>query len=375
MRHSNCVDSLPICRLSWRGSLERTEDIVFYDWLLLDPKESPYAVFQFYYRPWDRLRCLGVIPPSRTENQAMFFMHGSIEHVPSLPTVNRGLGEMTFSTGYSTAGCHDDMTEREASKSSISGDQGRLPLTNPPEVLQATTGSPCLPQPSKKSRDGFLDKGPSRPLPALPSRPPRSNRVEPPSHTLKADGDHDGLGIDIDKTVCSPISRQSSPKGSPLFVRSKGYSDKGEKTKIISEQKKGRAHCLLSWPRMPVSPERVVSRHTPENQIPQSTSSSPSPSDCVKPPEETRMTPTRSYLTPRNQGPSSSKRSSPSKSGSPDKTGGVEAFTPSFGLAYQNGLPVLPRGLLGPTLTGIPLRGPTGELMKKLRSSDPFRDD
>lgn len=58
-----------------------------------------------------------------------------------------------------------------------------------------------------------------------------------------------------------------------------------------------------------------------------------------------------------NQGPSAEPRAS----------------TTRFGL--KSGIHAMTRGLLGPALTEIPLHGPVGDLMKRLRSKDPFTDE
>ena len=43
------------------GLLEHPEDTPFYDWVLTDSKESPYASFRFHYRTWENLHSLNLV--------------------------------------------------------------------------------------------------------------------------------------------------------------------------------------------------------------------------------------------------------------------------------------------------------------------------
>lgn len=41
------------------------QDIKYYDWLLVDPIDEPYAIFRFHYRSWEYLQTLQIIPASQ----------------------------------------------------------------------------------------------------------------------------------------------------------------------------------------------------------------------------------------------------------------------------------------------------------------------
>ncbi|CAM1510284.1 Fc.00g006190.m01.CDS01 [Cosmosporella sp. VM-42] len=45
------------------GLLDCPEDASYYDWLLIDPSDSPFASFRFHYRSWTNLRQLSLVPP------------------------------------------------------------------------------------------------------------------------------------------------------------------------------------------------------------------------------------------------------------------------------------------------------------------------
>jgi len=44
-----------------RERLDSPEDTIFYDWLLKDPKDSPFATFRFHYRSWTNLKQLNLV--------------------------------------------------------------------------------------------------------------------------------------------------------------------------------------------------------------------------------------------------------------------------------------------------------------------------
>lgn len=46
------------------GLLDKPQDTRYYDYILVDPKDQPYAAFLFHYRSWEFLQCLQLIPSS-----------------------------------------------------------------------------------------------------------------------------------------------------------------------------------------------------------------------------------------------------------------------------------------------------------------------
>lgn len=363
--------------------LERPEDAVFYDWLLLDPRDSPYATFRFYHRSWAGLRRLGVIPQPRIANSAGPFPYGALDGAPPTPPVNKSALEPGLESEVPSVGYEGNRTPKTGIQADSPPDgcpskenRSTCAVTFPPEFLQARSSSPCLPQPSKKARDGFLDKGLSRPLPALPSRPSPLKRSSPgaslstsspeiPSMPTRNWAVHD---IGIDRVIYDSLSlpgplttpplppsptgrgaRQKTVDASPGWGvgEARYYSSTPDLTASVKgavDQRPGR--ILTEQPVSPLPPSR---NHAEGNTKTQPTSSYPKPTlaeaQCMKNPEL-------------KAGP----REKPPAQG----TGPLQL--------ELSGIPALPRGLLGPALTEIPLRGPTGELMKKLRSEDPFRD-
>jgi hypothetical protein len=70
----NRADIIP--RLPSGGLIETPEDAKFYDWHLLDPKDRPFATFNFHYRSWDSLISLQLVPEDHP--RALLFPSPSI---------------------------------------------------------------------------------------------------------------------------------------------------------------------------------------------------------------------------------------------------------------------------------------------------------
>ncbi|KAF4964526.1 hypothetical protein FSARC_7557 [Fusarium sarcochroum] len=120
------------------GLLESPEDARFYDWILIDPKESPFVSFRFHYRSWANLRQLSLAPDSTELNS------------PSTQT-KEDLDETATSDGaYCSTASVTDMTERHL----------------PARLVRQTEGIPKLSPPN----------APARPLPEIPVKRPVLNR-------------------------------------------------------------------------------------------------------------------------------------------------------------------------------------------------------
>ena len=49
------------------GLLDQPQDACFYDWHLIDAKDSPFVSFRLHYRTWKNLKQLNLIPASELE--------------------------------------------------------------------------------------------------------------------------------------------------------------------------------------------------------------------------------------------------------------------------------------------------------------------
>lgn len=365
------------------GLLECPEDTAFYTWLLLDPKDSPYATFRFYYRSWARLRYLNVLPPVRPASPADLCPSEPLKGAPGLPAVNKGSAQQPkLGTGPPTPpGRPVDSSAENKSRASPNPDEGRgrvprLPfhLTNPPELWHAKSRFPhSIPQPSKETRDGFSDRaGRPRPLPALPSHPPRAKRATPnapASASTRDSGGESGSpepGGELAVQPAAPVFLPGDALASlPVSLSPKIPRAKHDVSTRVPSPETGSPHLCPS-PKLSTSPKGTASPQQQQQQqqrqrLENDDTEAPQPST----PREVE------WMAPPNGSPA------PEPS-SPETGSGREADLRSLhGSRFgpDAGIPVLTRGLLGPALTEIPLRGPTGDLMRRLRSEDPFRDD
>jgi len=165
------------------GLLDKPEDTTYYDYLLEDAKDSPYASFLFHYRSWDNLTKLHLIPAG----------HPLLSPSDSITTLSSILSNSTVRPGDSRSPATEFSFGVQPLDDAVFEDkavpdtpENRPTLTtyslgNPPELLAPSEPSAII-QPSKASRDG--SSGVQRPLPELP--------VPPPIPSLKR---HDGMSF------------------------------------------------------------------------------------------------------------------------------------------------------------------------------------
>ncbi|KAM7204387.1 hypothetical protein V8F33_001689 [Rhypophila sp. PSN 637] len=152
------------------GLLDKPEDARFFDYYLLDAKDSPYATFRLHYRSMKSLQQLNLIPPpvigprSLTSETEHPFERKAEAKINTPDEAVFGAGSDSW--GEST---HFDAPDRTASS---------YFLNSPPERLPRRPSSRTIPQPGKGGQEGISGPYLQRPLPALPlDEPgPRSRR-------------------------------------------------------------------------------------------------------------------------------------------------------------------------------------------------------
>lgn len=183
------------------GLIENPQDVTFFDFHLIDPKDSPFVTFRFHYRSWQNLLQLSLVPSEGLDS--------------SEPSVN---GRITDDNNNSAS--QENMVPTEKSNSTIpssfdhigpdasvfddssssDGLDGLIPdeqrprrnssyiLRTPPQLRPRSATSHTLPQPSKTVRDGItpgcsdpiLQRPlPNRPLPDLPCISPEDTWMAP----------------------------------------------------------------------------------------------------------------------------------------------------------------------------------------------------
>jgi hypothetical protein len=121
---------------------ENPQDMKFYDWILVDAKDAPYASFKFHYRNWDQLEALHLIP----QNHPRVF-ESPIRSVNSMED-----------TGAVTRSSLDGISEDNNDHSALLEDKAPLTATGATINDMLDTGSHpewCI----DRSKDGGLHPG------------------------------------------------------------------------------------------------------------------------------------------------------------------------------------------------------------------------
>ncbi|KXX75705.1 hypothetical protein MMYC01_206611 [Madurella mycetomatis] len=151
--------------------LDRPRDACFYDWHLLDAKDSPFVSFRLHYRSWKNPTRLNLIPATELE-----LPHSAsprvLKSINRIETSNGGLhnesNEESCHSQCSDEAVFLDCEEEPDSEGRAQPDTTHNFLRSPPELFPTATINPTVPQPSKALRDGHLEPQLQRPLPKLP---------------------------------------------------------------------------------------------------------------------------------------------------------------------------------------------------------------
>lgn len=170
------------------GLLDNPQDVTFFDFHLIDPKDEPFASFRFHYRSLANLHQLNLIPrddSSIFDTFSTSTFTDSIDVTPNVsidegPILNPGRSqilrpgpdESVFDDDSSSSGDELDPTQLDKPRK-----EKLFILRTPPQLRPGSGTSHKLPQPSKSLRDGstegipdsYLQRPlPDRPLPDLP---------------------------------------------------------------------------------------------------------------------------------------------------------------------------------------------------------------
>lgn len=174
--------------------LDNPQDVTFFDFHLIDPKDEPFASFRFHYRSLANLRQLNLIP---SDDSSIFDTFSTSTFTDSVdPTPEASIDDTPLEEASNRSPIvHQDPDESIFDDNSGSSEdqpgRHRKPrkekvfvLRTPPELRPGSGTSHNLPQPSKTFRDGSTDGVPNsylqrplpdRPLPDLPVGIPNEN--------------------------------------------------------------------------------------------------------------------------------------------------------------------------------------------------------
>ncbi|ROW02679.1 hypothetical protein VSDG_01643 [Cytospora chrysosperma] len=177
------------------GLLDNPQDVTFFDFHLIDPKDAPFASFRFHYRSWENLRQLNFIPRDESIVSGSFSTNtvtpdldltantdnAPQEEGPNAPTaVHLDPDESVFDD----SACEEQLGSADGN--SKPRRNSMFILRAPAQLRPRSETSHKLPQPSKTLRDGvphgvpdsYLQRPlPDRPLPELPISRPGSSGV------------------------------------------------------------------------------------------------------------------------------------------------------------------------------------------------------
>jgi hypothetical protein len=160
------------------GLLDQPQDACFYDWHLIDAKDSPFASFRLHYRSWKNLKQLNLIPASELELLCAVSPKAlkTIVKAESASEIrDDGSEEQVLKSGNSDADefVFHDFKEKPQGKGGPNEDTADYFLKSPPERFHAISSSLRLPQPSKVHRDAHCEPYLQRSLPELPVEEPK----------------------------------------------------------------------------------------------------------------------------------------------------------------------------------------------------------
>ncbi|KAK4251052.1 hypothetical protein C7999DRAFT_11116 [Corynascus novoguineensis] len=150
------------------GLLEQPQDACFYDWYLLDARDSPFAIFRFHYRSLNNLKQLNLIPATELEllcSTSPKDLRTLVQAQDSELVSDESKDSSSQSSDSDEAVFHECNEEVPASPNDDAEDHH---LKSPPKLFPAITSDARLPQPSKMLRDASFESYLQRPLPELP---------------------------------------------------------------------------------------------------------------------------------------------------------------------------------------------------------------
>ncbi|ORY71746.1 uncharacterized protein BCR38DRAFT_19320 [Pseudomassariella vexata] len=206
------------------GLVENPQDATYYDWLLIDPKDAPYASFRFHYRSMKHLLQLNLIPQSDSRPQILRddsrnFDEDQCQGVPdSSPELQTpSTSQFTFGIESLDSEVFVDSDRGVGKGAAANNTPDKYFLRSPPELLPSAASSQAIPQPSKAIRDAITPEMLQRPLPEPPTTDLKSRassksslRSSCPSLTPSlaqyvdsGEFGDDDIGIDVARTVIS----------------------------------------------------------------------------------------------------------------------------------------------------------------------------
>ncbi|KAK8058379.1 hypothetical protein PG994_008827 [Apiospora phragmitis] len=160
------------------GLVENPQEATFYDWLLVDPKDSPFATFCFHYRSMKHLIQLSLIPRSESQRSLPRIDSGvsvteppqekSPANSPNLDDDDPRKSGFTFGVEPLHISKFDGPARVPSENRQGDAMPSQYYLRNAPQMLSIMDSSLPTPQPSMDTQDSLLTEVCHRPLPEPP---------------------------------------------------------------------------------------------------------------------------------------------------------------------------------------------------------------
>ncbi|OHE92413.1 hypothetical protein CORC01_12274 [Colletotrichum orchidophilum] len=168
------------------GLVESPQDLTFYDWVLVDPVDSPFATFRFFYRTWENLKALNLV--SEAHYDELIASNAQSEQLPNRPItpIHYEAGQVTSTrTRPFDFDSVDGLVFEDNDRGQIEkkGKQNKpaverdFYLETPPELTPPVANRSRMPQPSKLAREILKVSEPLRTLPMRPDSEPSIRSV------------------------------------------------------------------------------------------------------------------------------------------------------------------------------------------------------
>jgi hypothetical protein len=106
------------------GLVDKPQDAKFYDWHLKDPKDKPFATFQYHYRSWDSLIQQQLVPPEHPRallpaSPSLLSLNGYSHEMQNAPLQEDEKAEVKIRV--------DEIEQEDEPRDSISSDNSNTP--------------------------------------------------------------------------------------------------------------------------------------------------------------------------------------------------------------------------------------------------------
>ncbi|KAK1968249.1 hypothetical protein LY78DRAFT_574600 [Colletotrichum sublineola] len=156
------------------GLVELPQELTFYDWVLVDPVDSPFATFRFFYRTWTNLKALNLVSESHYE-ALVATSNRQGERLPTRPNGAKDIENSKKLLSFDSLDGSDFQGGSTARDENMGNQRVRLTqrsffFATLPKLTPPSSACTSIPQRSKLIRNAWQASEPLRALPILPKK-------------------------------------------------------------------------------------------------------------------------------------------------------------------------------------------------------------